>query len=171
MKTKMNRLALASTAILAATIALQSQSQAQAAPTTADLNFDGTVPSVCTFSNPVTGKVAISRTVTKDLGTNINRYSTGAAAATVDLACTGAAVLTVADPVQLTGATTTTSNAAAVYTTIGSLSSPSGGFAKTTNLAAGFQQTGVRVDVDSAATTPLLGGSYSYKVVLTATPN
>lgn len=169
MKTNMNRLALASTAILAATIALQSQ--AQAAPTTAELNFGGSVPSVCTFTNPVAGVVAISRTNPNDLGTNTTRYSTGAAAATVDLACTGAAALTVADPVQLTGTTSTTTNAAAVYTSAGSLSSPSGGFVKTRDLAAGYNQTGVRVDVDSAAATPLLGGSYSYKVVLTATPN
>jgi hypothetical protein len=160
------RLILLSTAIVAGTLSFASQSQA--APSTGEVDFNGIVPGQCTFFNSKNGTVALNGDYT--LGSNPDRYS-GGATGHIDLACSAAAVLTVADPQQISGPTTT-KNVAVVYTNAGNLNSSQGNFApKSVALAAGFAQSGINVDVDNTSTTKIFAGNYAYKVLLTATPN
>jgi hypothetical protein len=103
----------------------------------------------------------------------------GGVSGAIDLACSGSAVLTVADPVQLAGPTATTGNAAFVYTTAGNVVSPFGstlgfpaGNTTSVSLPANFSQQAMRVDTwNTSGNTQLVAGNYVYKVTLTATPN
>jgi hypothetical protein len=170
MKNMMLRLAIASATILTATV-MTSNSYAQAAPASGEVDFNGVVPGQCSFSNPVNGSIAMRNDGTQTLGSNPD-WNRGASTGHIDLTCSAAATLTVADPVQVSGPTVTDKNVAVVYTSAGNLNSSKGTFApKSVALAAGFTQTGMNVDVDNSSSTKILGGTYAYKVIVTATTN
>ena len=160
------RLILVSTAIVAGNLSFASQSQA--APSAGEVDFTGTIPGQCAFANSRNGTVALSGDYT--LGRNPTRY-TGGVTGRLDISCSTATVLTVDDPVQIAGPTTTTKNIATVNTTAGTINSPQGTASKSVALAPGFTQTGVTVDVDNTATTKIFAGNYAYKVLITASPN
>jgi hypothetical protein len=112
---------LASIVIAAGTLSFANQSFAN--PATGDVQFNTKVPGECTFTNAKVGKITkySSNLLTSDPGDG-----KGGISGSINLSCTGAAVLSVADPVQLSGPTTTSTNAAFVYTTAGNVVSPSG---------------------------------------------
>ena len=166
---------LALAVIAAGTLSFVGQSSA--APATGDVYFNAAVPGECNFSNSVNG------TATKydsTLLTSDPNDGQGGISGAIDLACSGSAVLTVANPVQLAGPTSTAGgDAAFVYTSAGNVVSPFGatlgfgvGTATSVSLPANFSQQGIRVDTWNRTNgAQLVAGNYAYKVTLTATPN
>jgi hypothetical protein len=161
------RLILVSAAIVTGTLSFASQSQA--APSAGEVDFTGTIPGQCAFTNSRNGIVALKGDYT--LGSNPVLY-TGGATGKIDISCSTATVLTVDNPVQTAGFTTTTTNIATVNTSAGKIDSPAGTTSpKSVVLAPGFTQAGVTVDVENTATGKIFAGNYAYKVLITASPN
>ena len=163
--------------IAAGTLSLASQATAAPlAPSSGDVTFTGKVLGACSFFNSRNGKVT---KFSNTLLTSDPSDGQGGVSGAIDMTCTDAAALSVANPVQLSGPTTTNDNAAIVYTSAGTVVSPFGatlGLAVGTNtsvsLPAGFAQSNIRVDTrNSSGSATLFAGDYSYKVTLTATPN
>jgi hypothetical protein len=170
MKNLMNRFAIVSAAIL--TSATTIVSAAAAAPITADVTFNGNIPAACTFSNITPGTIGKSKTNNTDIGSNSDYYQNGNKGI-VGINCSGNAALTIADPVQTAGPTTTTNNSAVVYVGNQTIISPSGNgnFVRSGNIEAAYTQDNITVSMDANGTTALESGNYTYKVTLTATPN
>lgn len=176
MKTIITRLAIASTAILTATIGFNSIAQAGQVAATAEMTFGGGVATVCSFSNAVPGRIGISNNNNRIIGSDANFYQ-NAGGGTVDIVCNGNAALSVADSIQLSGPTTTTQNAARITTAAGQVSSPADaamgtGFTQSLPLPTGYY-SGLTVDTFNSVPVgqQIAGGTYSYKVVISATPN
>jgi opacity protein-like surface antigen len=168
---------LALAVITAGTLSLAGQAAAAPlAPSTGDVTFTGRVPGACSFLNSRNGKVT---KFSNTLLTSDPNDGEGGVSGAIDMDCTNAAVLSVANPVQLSGPTTTNDNAAIVYTSQGTIVSPFGatlglsvGNNTSVSLPAGFSQQNIRVDTrNSSGSATLFAGDYSYKVTLTATPN
>ncbi|MEO1393874.1 MAG: hypothetical protein AAFV90_13275 [Cyanobacteria bacterium J06634_5] len=171
------------TAIAAtAPIVVASETFAQAAPTDATVNFTGTVGSVCTFSNIVSGTLALENLNTLQAGAPTASIGTpSGTAGSVDLDCTGSAELSVSTP-QNNGSTTdlSTSPFAALnaFAEVGAVSGP-GPFAFASNSSLSSPSTGfmpgpfdttVTVGMSVSITTDIPEGAYNYNVVVTATP-
>ncbi len=166
---------LAFAVIAAGTLSFAGQSSAT--PSTGDVYFNAAVPGECIFSSPVNGT---AKKYSDTLLTSDPNDGQGGVSGAINLACTGSAVLTVADPVQFSGPTSTDGgNAAFVYTSAGNVVSPFGatlgfgvGTATSVQLPANFSQQAMRVDTwNKTNGAQLVAGNYAYKVTLTATPN
>jgi hypothetical protein len=169
-------IALASCVALGS-IALSGKAQAQSV----DVNFSGTVTNTCTYGTvtagvlkPVTGFQAVSST------------ATGGSSGAVTVTCTGpVATLAVATPVLVGTAVTAftptafqsavklgTTTRTAITGTGTVLTGPwAVANAASLPLAAGANALTVDMLVGKNTAGTLPGGSYTYKVVLTATPN
>jgi hypothetical protein len=175
----LRRLALVSS--IAALSAVAFNPKAQAEPATQDINFAGTVPAVCTFSNTTAGSL---------VGTNGRLKGTGGLAnvaggtyGTTSVVCNGGAALSVAAPVQVTAppgfseVNTQTIVHDPIY----------GQFLQTVPTQGDAMINGYNFDPLSLGANEshsyrvgmvvvpnndtIVSGSYSYKVTLTATPN
>ncbi|KST63689.1 hypothetical protein [Mastigocoleus testarum] len=164
----LRRLLFASALILVSTTAFTSEAKAQTA-TTGTVEFSGVVGGACTFSDPVAG-ILVPNTTGDALGSDSSNpeYSEGSEA-TIDINCTTGATLSIAEPVAtgdpLTGATL---SANATSSNLGLDFASDGSGAKNT-IASGEQDT-IRVNMSASNGANLDPGTYSYEVVITATP-
>ncbi|BAZ37200.1 hypothetical protein NIES4101_31210 [Calothrix sp. NIES-4101] len=127
-----------------------------AEPATVEFSFSS--GNTCTWGTPTDGILAVNTT---DDGLET------ATDATININCNGAALLTVAAPVQVNGPETTTNNVATLSTVA---------FGNTTDTGTGIVVTGAGIDEDATvsmtadtAASPQ-AGTYEYTVLLTATP-
>jgi hypothetical protein len=125
----------------------------------------------CSFSNPVAGRIGLRNNGQKILGSNPNLYNF-ANSGKIDFSCSSATILTISDPIQLSGATMTELNTATIDTPAGLLSSPSSQLGnKYVTLNASVDRFSMKIDMENSSTTSILSGNYVYKVILTVTVN
>lgn len=166
----LRRILFASALILVSATAFTSEAKAQTAEGTVE--FSGTVGGACTFSNPVAGNLVLNSTDDALLGSNDSTGNyPGGTAAEIDISCTTDATLSMTAPTA-TGDPLT----AATFTATGTSSNLGLDFdseGSTTNdaVAAGEQDTiNVNMLVDNSGGGTIPSGTYSYEVVITATP-
>jgi len=176
----LRRLALVSS--MAALSAVAFNPKAQAEPATQDINFAGSVPAVCTFSNTTAGSLVGANGRLKGTGGLAN--VAGGTYGTTSVVCNGGAALSVAAPVQVTaplGFSEVNTQTIVYDSTYGAWlrTVPASGDVMFDNgynsnpLSLGANdshsyQVGMVVVPTNDTIVP---GSYSYKVTLTATPN
>jgi hypothetical protein len=125
----------------------------------------------CSFSNPVAGRIGLRNNGQRILGSNPDLYNY-AASGKIDFACSSATLLTIGDPIQISGATLTDRNTATISTPNGSIGSPSSTMGtKSITLAPSVDRSSWKIDMENSSTTSILSGTYVYKVILTVTTN
>jgi hypothetical protein len=175
----LRRLALVSS--IAALSAVAFNPKAQAEPATQDINFAGSVPAVCTFSNTTAGSLVSANGRLKGTGGLAN--VAGGTYGTTSVVCNGGAALSVAAPVQVTAPAGFT----AVNTQTIVYDWNYGEWLRTVPTSGDVMFNGLNSDpLTLGANQPrsygvgmvvvptndiVLPGSYSYNVTLTATPN
>jgi hypothetical protein len=180
------RLALTVGCIALSAVAFSSKAHAQAAPATQDINFNGTIGSVCLFTNPVDGTLAQNNPTDEwvEGAGGIPGAGTAASAGSVTLRCTGGGQLATGVPVGTTvpAGFTPSVEQSLVYDGTNYTSASTGANfdaglwnQPTTPLAIPVN-TPVNLTVGMVAGTngsvnSVPAGTYSYTVTLTATPN
>lgn len=125
----------------------------------------------CTFSNPLGGRIGLSKDGRQRLGSNPDLYNF-ASTGYIDFGCTtNATMLMISDPIQMSGSTISTGNVAVVETGSGLVSSPNGTGNKSIVLKAGIDRVKMKIDLENSFTTQILSGNYAYKIILTIAPN
>ncbi len=157
--------------MLASVVGFASNGKAVAAPVpdTETVTMTGSVDNSCTVDNPVNG------TLTPNTAKDILDSATGTAGK-VDITCTGAASLEITSVTQTTG-TTNTDEVATLTTTKGLAMFNSADTTKNKKITldgSGLAKETATVDLiasNPAAGTALTAGTYTYNVLVTATPN
>jgi hypothetical protein len=124
----------------------------------------------CHFSNLVAGQIGLNHNGRQILGSNPNIYDR-AFSSQIDLTCSTAIILTISDPIQISGLTKTNRNVAIISTPTGLLNSPSGSGRKSTTFKATGNPVRMKIDIEASSSTLILSGKYAYKVMMTITPN
>ena len=175
----LRRLALVSS--MAALSAVAFNPKAQAEPATQDINFAGSVPAVCTFSNTTAGSLVGANGRLKGTGGLAN--VAGGTYGTTSVVCNGGAALSVAAPVPVTvpaGFTAVNTQTIVYDPTYGQnlRTVPTSGDVMFNGLNSAPLALGAnefhsyRVGMVVVPTNDtIVPGSYSYNVTLTATPN
>ncbi|MDB9435627.1 hypothetical protein PN450_02130 [Dolichospermum lemmermannii CS-548] len=175
----LRRLALVSSIAALSAVAFNPTAQAESA--TQDINFAGTVPAVCTFSNTTAGSLVSANNRLKGAGGLGNVV--GGTYGTTSVVCNGGAALSVAAPVQVTapaGFSAVNTQTIVYDPTYGQnlQTVPASGNAMINGLnsdplsLAANESHSYQVGMVVVPTNDtILPGSYSYKVTLTATPN
>lgn len=175
------RLALVCGLAVLSTVALESQSQAQV---TQDVNFNGSVVGVCTFTGTTAGTLATQNSNAWLEASNGTTIGTIGTSGQTTVRCTNGGQLSVSAPVKVTAPTAfvDTVRQAVVYdSTANAFTSAGGpfdnsGWSKPTAALAMPINTdrvlriGAVVGVNNT-TGGVPFGTYSYRVTLTATPN
>jgi hypothetical protein len=180
------RLALTVGCIALSAVAFSGKAQAQVAPAaTQDINFNGTIGSVCLFTNAVDGALAQGNLTDEwvEGAGGIPGAGTAASAGTVTLRCTGGGQLATSVPVGTAPAGFTPSVLQSiVYDGTSYTSANTGGNFDTGlwNQSTTPLTVPVNTPVDlavgmvagtNATVNSVPAGTYSYTVTLTATPN
>ena len=165
------RRSVAALAITAAGLATSATGAfAQAAPTDATVNFQGTVGSVCTFSNVVNG------TLVNSSPTILEATPTLGSMGAVDLSCTGATEVSISLPQDNSSSTDilTGANNYGAQAMLGvagpTTSNTLGGGSTAPILDGGPVNETVNVEMFVDASVPIPAGAYNYNVMVTATP-
>jgi hypothetical protein len=166
---------------MAALSAVAFNPKAQAEPATQDINFAGSIPAVCTFSNTTGGTLVNANGILR--GTDNLGNFPGGNYGTTSLVCNGGAALSVSAPVQVTAPAgfSAVNTQTLVYDTFGAFlrTVPASGDVV---FGDGYNSDPLSVNANESRSYKVgmvvvptgftvLPGSYSYNVTLTATPN
>lgn len=155
--------------MLAGVVGFASSAKAAPGPDTETVTMTGSVDNSCTVDNPVNG------TLTPNTGKDILDSATGTAGK-VDITCTGAASLEVTS-VNKTSGVSNTDTVATLTTSLGDavLDSVNSANNKKINVTGtGLPKETASLNLKASnptAGTALTAGTYTYDVLITATPN